>query len=110
MNRASYSTRNLRTTAAQRAKLLSAFDRSGLSAAAFARKHRINYTTLCGWRQRRDKSAPPPEFVQVEMPPMPGPMDLVVEIGAEIWLRISSHAQVELAVALIRRLSKEEAC
>ena len=30
----------------------SEFERSGLSAAAFARKHRLRYTTFSGWRHR----------------------------------------------------------
>jgi hypothetical protein len=110
MNRAHLSSSWRRTSARKRAKLLAAFDRSGLSAAAFARKHRINYTTFCGWRQRRDKSPPATEFVQVELPPTPGLTDLVVEIGAEIRLRISSPTQLELAATLLRRLTKEEAC
>jgi hypothetical protein len=58
-----------RSSASQRAQLLTAFDRSGLSAAAFARKHQLNYTTFCGWRQRRNQTADTvPGFVQVELP------------------------------------------
>ncbi len=110
MNRATPSPRTSRTTADQRAKLLAAFDRSGLSAAAFARKHQINYTTFCGWRQRRDRAASSPEFVQVELPASSESTSLIVEVGAEIRLRISSPAHLELAAELLRRLSKEERC
>ena len=107
MNRATPSGR--RTTARQRAKLLAAFDRSGLSAAAFARKHQINYTTFCGWRQRRDKTRAP-DFIQVELPEPGAANDLMVEIGADIRLRIGSAHQIALAAALLARMHKESAC
>ncbi len=107
MNRATPSGR--RTTAQQRAQLLAAFDRSGLSAAAFARKHQISYTTFCGWRQRRDKTRTP-DFVQVELPEPGASGDLIVEIGADIRLRISSASQIALAAALLGRMCKESAC
>jgi transposase-like protein len=54
-----------RFDADQRAQLLAAFERSGLSGAAFARQHGIHYTTFCGWRQRQAKARP--AFVQVEL-------------------------------------------
>ena len=60
--------RTARTTAAERTQLLAAFERSGLSAAAFARQHALNYTTFCGWRQRQGKADPLPGFVEVELP------------------------------------------
>ncbi len=108
MNRAT-PRRSRRTTARQRATLLAAFDRSGLSAAAFTRKHRINYTTFCGWRQRRDKSRAP-DFIQVELPEPGASPDLIVEIGADIRLRIGSAKQIALAAALLGRIGKETAC
>lgn len=98
-----------RINARQRAKLLRAFDRSGLSAAAFARQHQINYTTFCGWRQRRDKSRAP-DFVQVELPEPGAADDLIVEIGADIRLRIGSANQIALAAALLVRMGKEATC
>lgn len=101
--------RSRRRTSSERAKLLSDFDRSGLSAAAFARKHQINYTTFCGWRQRRDKSRAP-DFIQVELPERGASDDLMVEIGADIRLRIGSASQIALAAALLVRMRKETAC
>ena len=109
MNRATLSPASRRTTARQRAKLLAAFDRSGLSAAAFARKHQINYTTFCGWRQRRDKTRAP-DFIQVELPEPGASDELIVEIGADIRLRIGSTHQSALAAALLGRMRKEIAC
>ena len=101
--------RNRRTTSSERAKLLSAFDRSGLSAAAFARQHQINYTTFCGWRQRWEKASAT-EFIEVEMPEPGVSSELVVEVGAKIRLRISCADQVPLAAELLTRLAQEEAC
>jgi|GEM_PF-1328248 len=108
--------RNRRTTSSERAELLRAFDRSVLSAAAFARQEQINYTTFCGWRQRRATSAAAsgsPQFVEVELPPSSAPSSssLVVEVGAKIRLRICSADQVPLAAALLNQLTgREEAC
>jgi hypothetical protein len=109
MHRAISALRNRRTTSSERAKLLSAFDRSGLSAAAFAREHQIHYTTFCGWRQRREK-ARAPEFIEVERLEPGVSSDLLVELGAKIRLRISSSDQVPLAAALLACLAQEEAC
>jgi hypothetical protein len=112
------SPRGRRTTSSERAELLRAFDRSGLSAAAFTRKDQINYTTFCGWRQRRNASGGSPgspgspEFVEVELPPAAAPSSgLVVEVGAKIRLRISNSEQVPLAATLLKQLAQqEEAC
>jgi hypothetical protein len=41
--------RRARTSVARRRQLLAAFERSGLTAAAFARQHGIVYTTFCSW-------------------------------------------------------------
>jgi hypothetical protein len=110
MSRTISSLRSRRTTSSERAKLLTAFDGSGLSAAAFAREHQINYTTFCGWRRRRDK-APAPEFIEVEMPERDVLAGLLVEVGARIRLRISSADQVPLAATLLNQLARqEEAC
>lgn len=106
--------RSRRTTVSERAEVLRAFDRSGLSAAAFAQKHQINYTTFCGWRRRdkRDGSPSSPQFVEVELPmaAVPASSSLVVEVGGKIRLRISDADQVPWAAALLTQLAQEEAC
>jgi hypothetical protein len=96
-----------RTAAKRRAQLLSAFDRSGLSAAAFARQHQLNYTTFCGWRQRQVKVKAAPDFVQVEVA---APVELLIELGVSARLRISSVAQVALAVRLLREFNPSISC
>ena len=46
----------------RRARLIEEFEESDVTAVAFARRHRINYTTLCGWLQRH-RCADQPTFV-----------------------------------------------
>ena len=102
--------RGARTRAARRAKLLAAFDRSGLSAAAFARQHGLTYTTFCGWRHRRAKTKPSPQFVQVELPAATAPAELVVELNAHARLRLTGANQLELAARLIKALNAATPC
>jgi hypothetical protein len=97
--------RNGRLSASERTQLLLAFDRSGLSAAAFAREHGLNYTTFCGWRQRRDKALTAPAFVEVELPAPGAPVELVIEVGAHARWRVHSEAQIALAARLLQKLS-----
>jgi len=98
------------TTAAERTQLLTAFERSGLSAAAFARQHALNYTTFCGWRQRQGKADPLPAFVEVELPTAPEAPELVVEWGAQARLRIRCLGQIPLAVRLLQDLNAATPC
>ena len=99
-----------RTTLAERTQLLSAFDRSGLSAAAFARQHALNYTTFCCWRQRQGQAASVPAFVEVELPTSPEATELVVEWGAQARLRIRCLGQIPLAARLIQDLNAATPC
>jgi transposase-like protein len=98
------------TDAARRARVLAAFDRSGLSAAAFARRHGLNYTTFCGWRQQRAKPQSTPAFVQVELPAPPAPAGLIVELGGRARLRIESPAHIALAAQLLQHLNAAGPC
>jgi hypothetical protein len=109
MKASRFRTRSRRTDAAQRAQLLAAFDRSGLSAAAFARQQCLNYTTFCGWRQRRTKAGSSPAFVQVEVTPAPAPVELVIELG-QGRMRIGCPAQIALAAALLQHLNAARPC
>jgi transposase-like protein len=99
--------RSKRTIAEDRAQLLAAFDRSGLSAAAFARQQGLNYTTFCGWRQRRGAAESLPGFVQVELP---APVELVIELNGRARMRITSASQIELAARLLQTLNATTSC
>ena len=101
--------RAARSDAAQRAQLLAAFDRSGLSAANFARQHGVHYTTFCGWWQRRDRTKASPAFVQVELASPAPPSELVIEMGAA-RLRLVSVTQLPLAARLLQMLQEDRRC
>jgi hypothetical protein len=89
---------------------LAAFERSGLSAAAFARQHTRNYTTFCGWRQRQGQADSVPAFVEIELPTVPEATELVVEWGAQARLRIRCLGQIPLAARLLQNLNAATPC
>ena len=102
--------RSRRTDAVERAQLLSAFDRSGLSAAAFARQHKLNYTPFCGWRRQRTQSPTPPAFVELEVTPATPPAELVIELGSHAAMRIECPGQIALAAQLLQHLNASRPC
>ncbi len=101
--------RRLCTPPARRHELLAAFDRSGLSAAAFAREQGIRYTTFCGWRHRQATPRRAPAFVEVEGLEGARPVELGIELGAHAQLRLTSTAQMELAACLLHRFNLKNA-
>ncbi|HEV2329884.1 MAG TPA: hypothetical protein VGY56_13970 [Verrucomicrobiae bacterium] len=98
--------------AVRREQLLVEFERSGLSAAEFARQHGMIYTTFCGWRKRWEKARAKvlPSFVQVEVTPCAALQELVIEAGARVRVRINRVEQIPLAVALLEALNRKGAC
>lgn len=94
----------------RRAQLLAAFERSELSAAAFARQHGLHYTTFCGWRHRQAKAKPSPGFVQVELSAEATSNELVIELGSTARLHLRSAAQIDLAAHLLHRLNPTASC
>ena len=102
--------RRSRTTATRRTQLVAAFERSGLSAAAFARQHHLRYTTFCNWRQRQGQAKPAPDFVQVELPSPSAPAELVLELGTGVRVRITEEGQIELAARLLQVFSHATPC
>jgi transposase-like protein len=102
--------RSPRSDAAHRAKIVAAFDRSGLSAAAFARQQGLHYTTFCGWRKRQEQLKTSPGFIQVEVPALVPALEVVVELGAHARLRIQSAQQIPLAAGLLQHLVGLAAC
>lgn len=97
-------TRKRRSTPpTRRRQLLTEFERGGLSAAAFARRHGIPYTTFCSWR-RRQVAKPSLCFAEVELVRPPSAEPIVVELGRQARMRLSSPRQLELAASLLKRL------
>ena len=95
--------RRQRTSFTRRQQLLAEFDRSGLSATAFAHQHGIVYSTFCQWRARRPRRAPA-AFTEVEILRSPTPEPLVVELGPHARMRVTSIEQLELAAGLLKQL------
>ncbi len=102
--------RRLRTTPARRAHLLAKFDHSGLSAAVFARRHGVPYSTFCSWRQRQTKAEPAPGFVQVELPWSDPPAGLVIELGPSARMRVTDAHSIALAARLLQTLCAPTPC
>ena len=108
-------------TPAQRAKILQQFSQSGMSAAAFARKRGIGYSTLCSWIQTQAPSAPlrssrltaaEPRFVELALPGSP-PAERLSPLGVRlpsgIELTLHDPQQVDWAARLIAQL-QEPSC
>ena len=97
-------------SAEQRAEILAAFDRSGVSGAEFARLVGVKYPTLAGWRHRRRRqrgeAGTDPRlkvrFVEAAVTPATVPVEL--ELPGGVRLRLTEPAQVPLVVALLRGL------
>lgn len=102
--------RRPRTPLRRRNQLLAAFERSGLSAAAFARQHGIGYTTFCGWRHRRAKTEQSPAFVEVQLAEPTAAIELRIDLGPHVHLHLSSASQIELAARLLHRFNALASC
>jgi hypothetical protein len=102
--------RRPRTPLRRRTQLLAAFDRSGLSAAAFARQHGIGYTTFCGWRHRQAKAKSPTAFVEVQLSEPTAAIALRIELGAHAHLHLHSASQIELAARFLHRFNALVSC
>ncbi len=109
-NRSPRRRRAARTDAAQRAQILADFDRSGLSADDFVRRHGLNLTTFYGWRRRREQNPAAPLFVEVQLPEPAPAVELVIELGPRARLCLSAVAQIPLAAQLIQSLNPPLPC
>lgn len=100
------------SSALRQEQLLVEFERSGLSAAEFARQHGLVYTTFCGWRKRWEKARAKalPSFVQVEVAPCAALQGLVIEAGTRVRVPINRAEQIPLAAALIEALNRGSRC
>ena len=99
-----------RTNADRRAKLLAAFERSGLTTAAFARQHGIGYSTFCGWHHRWAKPEASPAFVEVELSEPAATVELLVEVGANPRVHLTSAGQIDLAARFLHRFNALASC
>ena len=96
----------------QRNAILDEFERSGVSAAQFAKLVGLKYSTLAGWRQRHRRAKPPGRSPRVRLlealvdPDLSGGSSpaVLLFLPGEIRLEVRSAAQVPLAAALVKAL------
>lgn len=108
----------VRTSRERRAALLSEFDRSGVSAARFARMAGINYQTFAGWLQGRRRavgeSGPPARrkksvrWIELGAPAgSASATPLRVQLPGGASIEITAPGQLPAAAALLRELARE---
>jgi transposase-like protein len=101
----------VRTSKEQRRVLLAEFERSGLSAARFARQTGLKYSPFAFWVQRyrrtkRSPAKPPLRLLEAVVAPVAVEVTLLVQLpgGARVELREAN--QIPLVVALVRALEQ----
>lgn len=98
--------------AERREAILDEFERSGMTGAAFARHHGINYQTFASWRQKRaqtrncESNSPSPfllvESVAANTEPQATGLEVKLDGSARMFIR--SAAEAALAAELLRAL------
>jgi transposase-like protein len=101
----------LRTSKEQRRVILAEFERSGMSAVAFAQRTGLKYSTFAAWVQRYRRTKRPmrksPLRLLEAVATQPAPVvPLQVQLPAGARLEISEASQIPLAVALLGALEK----
>jgi len=104
----------VRTSKEQRRVILDEFERSGMSAARFAKRAGLKYSTLAGWVQRYRRTKPlrrgrSLRLLEAVVDSLPGPATgapLVLHLPGGVRLELNEAKQVPLAAALLRALEK----
>lgn len=101
----------VRTSKEQRRLILAEFERSGVSAAQFAQRAGVKYSTLAAWVQRyrrakRPGSKSPVRLLEAVVGPASLNSALLVELPGGARLKIREASQVPLAAAFLRALEK----
>ena len=109
----------VRASREQRRAILEEFERSGVSAAQFAKRTGLKYSTLAGWLQRYRRAKPkrvPRRLRLLEAVVDPSPSQerifehvLRVHLPGQVRIELSSLAQVPLVTELIRALQNRPA-
>ena len=104
----------VRVSKEKRKAILDEFERSGVSAAQFAKIAGLKYSTLAGWLQRHRRPKPKGRRQRVRLlealidPSLSGGSSpsqaLLLFLPGEIRLELRSAAQVPLAAALVNAL------
>lgn len=103
----------VRTSREQRRVILAEFERSGLSAAQFAQRTGLKYSTLAGWVQRyrrtkRPGRKTPVRLLEAVVASATSGSVLQVQLPGGARLEIREASQVPLAAALVHAL--EQSC
>jgi transposase-like protein len=101
----------VRTSREQRRVILAEFERSGVSAARFAQRAGLKYSTFAAWVQRyrrtkRPKRRSPLRLLEAVVGPAPLMPALQVQLPGGARLEIREAGQIPLAAALVRALEK----
>jgi transposase-like protein len=104
----------VRTSKEQRCGILAEFERSGVSAAEFAKQSGIKYSTFAGWLQRhrraRPKGQPPAmRLLEAVVEPAQGgaaSSAVIVCLADGSRIEITDAKQIPLAAALVRALAQ----
>ena len=101
----------MRTTREQRRVILAEFERSGMSAAQFARRTGLKYSTFAFWVQRyrrtkRPARKAPVRLLEAVLAPATPATVLTVLLPGGARLEIREAGQVPLAAALVHALEK----
>jgi hypothetical protein len=103
----------VRTSKEQRRVLLEEFERSGESAAGFAKRTGLKYSTLAGWlvRYRRPKPGRrvgPLRLLEavVDRAPSAGAGALVLQLPGGVRLEVADERQAVLAAMVVRALTR----
>jgi transposase-like protein len=106
----------VRATPERRAAILAEFERSGVSAAQFARLAGINYSTFAQWVQKHRRRQASPrrvvprpsarglQLVEAVVASTAGGAPLVVQLPGGVRAELAAERQVPLVVALARAL------
>lgn len=98
------------TPAARREELVAAWQQSGLTQAAFARREGVRYTTFASWAQQARQTgertaarAPKVRFAEVQLPAAEGAPTVEVRLADGTLVRGASVREVLAVVRALRR-------
>jgi len=99
----------VRISREQRRLILREFERSGMSAARFAQRSGMKYSTLAGWLQRyrrRPRRSPAMRLLEAVVAPPGSSTALTLHLPGGARLEIREESQMALAAALVRALDQ----
>ena len=105
----------MRASKEQRRVILAEFERSGVSAARFAKRTGLKYSTLAGWLQRYRRTKPQTRARQVRLLEAvveqaqgsggQNPAVMVLQLPGGVRLEVADERQAALAAVLVRALA-----